>query len=258
MSYRAELMKALIDRKADNRAMLEYTRKMAGHTEDEKEEMARRFLDEIQERYALQPWEEYIRGINEKNDIAELKRTYRAYWADETALLNAAKQVGADNVVRAIAPHLAFRGRIPLGAEEKKAFPDESKYEFMPICVAVGQNRLVKCADYLQENVWKRYLYRNGYTDRSLAAAIKRGEDFKSILFDLNTIGYRFDGEAFARVPLSEAWGGNAEDNAAVFFDLISALGWAVSFDGVSNAFGTSGYRYAVMPVPENETEGDL
>ena len=90
MSYRAELMKALIDRKADNRAMLEYTRKMAGHTEDEKEEMARRFLDEIQERYALQPWEEYIRGINEKNDIAELKRTYNIIYLKNRYLSQAA------------------------------------------------------------------------------------------------------------------------------------------------------------------------
>lgn len=259
VSHRAELMKELIDRKADNRVILEYTRKMAGHTEEEKEAMAERFLAEIREKYALKPWAEYIREIDEKNDLAELKNTYRAYWPDEPALLNAAKEAQADNVVRAIAPHLAFRGLIPFGAEEKKAFPDEKKYEFMPICVAVGQNRLVRSAEYLQENVWKRYLYRNGYTDRSLAAALRRSNDDKlgCVLFDLATVGYRYREGAFTRVPLSEAWGENVEDNAAAFFELIEALGWAVSFDGVSNAFGTSGYRYASMPVPENEMEGN-
>ena len=263
MSYRAALTKALIDRKADNRALLEYTRKMAGHTEEEKEAMAERFLKELEAKYALKPWAEYIREIDEKNDIAELKSTYRAYCADEIALLNAARAAGAGNVVRELAPHLMFRGRVPMGAEGMEAFPDESKYRFLPICVAIGQNRLVALADYLQENVWKRYLYRNGYTDRSLLSALKRadartrGTDFARVLFDLNVIGYRFDGEAFARAPLAEAWGDSVEDNAAAFFDLISALGWAVSFDGVSNAFGVSGYRYAAMPVPENETEGE-
>lgn len=264
MSYRAALTKALIDRKADNRVLLEYTRKMAGHTEDEKEAMAERFLRELEAEYALRPWAEYIRDIDERNDISELKRTYRAYCADEIELLNAARAAGAGNVARAVAPHLMFRGRVPMSAEGAEAFPDERRYRFMPICVAIGQNRLVASADGFQENVWKRYLYRNGYTDRSLVSVLRRADvkareaELARVLFDLNAIGYRFDGQAFSRVPLAEAWGDSVEDNAAVFFDLISALGWAVSFDGVSNAFGISGYRYAAMPVPEDELEGEV